>query len=70
MNNSELRKKVKWKRMNKKIAMVTRGGLMKGKSEERTHAIPRDKLESTDFEDIWRVGDYSDMNGEQNGEVV
>ena len=36
-------------------------------SEDGTHVIPRNKLESTDFEDIWWVGDYSDMNGEQNG---
>lgn len=36
-------------------------------SEDSTHVIPRNKLERTDFEDIWWVGDYSDLNGEQNG---
>lgn len=34
-------------------------------SDDATHIIPRNDIEDTDFEDIWWVGDYSDVN---NGE--
>lgn len=34
---------------------------------DETHIIPRNLLETTDFNDIWWVGDYSDLNGESNG---
>nr|DAP79964.1 MAG TPA: major tail protein [Caudoviricetes sp.] len=36
-------------------------------STDETHVKPRNTLEASDFGDIWWVGDYSDMNGENNG---
>ena len=35
--------------------------------QDATHIVPRNDLETTDFEDIWWIGDYSDKNGETNG---
>ena len=32
-----------------------------------THVIPRNDILKTDFQDIWWVGDYSDLNGDKNG---
>ena len=37
---------------------------------DATHLIPRDNLETTDFDDVWWVGDYSDKNGATNGGYV
>lgn len=37
---------------------------------DATHIKPRDVLRDTDFEDIWWVGDYSDMNGNSNGGYI
>ena len=34
---------------------------------DSTHIIPRKDLETTDFKDVWWVGDYSNINGEDNG---
>ena len=39
-------------------------------SGDATHLIPRDNLETTDFDDVWWVGDYSDKNGATNGGYV
>ena len=39
-------------------------------SGDATHLIPRDNLETTDFGDVWWVGDYSDKNGTKNGGYV
>lgn len=36
-------------------------------SVDETHVKPRNTLEANDFDEIWWVGDYSDMNGENNG---
>ncbi len=30
--------------------------------DDATHIIPRNEVEDSDFEDIWWVGDYSDVN--------
>lgn len=35
-----------------------------------THIVPRDELLTTDFEDIWWVGDYSDKNGAETGGFI
>lgn len=35
-----------------------------------TKITPRNDLLSTDFTDLWWVGDYSDMNGETNGGFI
>lgn len=37
---------------------------------DATHIKPRDVLRDTDFEDLWWVGDYSDMNGNSNGGYI
>lgn len=36
-------------------------------SEDETHVIPRNDVLTSDFKDIWWVGDYSDENGEDGG---
>ena len=36
-------------------------------SSDPTHIIPRNDLTADDFEDVWWIGDYSDMNGDKNG---
>lgn len=35
-------------------------------SNDVTHVVPRGSLESTDFSDVWVIGDYSDKNTGQN----
>ena len=35
-------------------------------AEDDTHIIPRNELDINDFEDIWWVGDYSDVNTGEN----
>lgn len=35
-------------------------------SEDATHIIPRNDILDTDFEDVWWVGDYSDVNTGDN----
>ena len=37
---------------------------------DTTKITPRNDLSSTDFGDIWLVGDYSDKNGETNGGFI
>lgn len=39
-------------------------------SSDTTKVTPRNDLASTDFEDIWWVGDYSDKNGATNGGYI
>lgn len=39
-------------------------------AEDPTKIVPRNELKASDFEDIWWVGDYSDMNGNANGGFV
>lgn len=36
-------------------------------SNDATHIIPRNDVLSGDFEDVWWVGDYSDINDDTNG---
>lgn len=36
-------------------------------ADDATHVIPRNDVLAADFVDLWWVGDYSDLNGEQNG---
>lgn len=35
-------------------------------SADTTHVIPRNDIETTDFTDVWWVGDYSDVNTGDN----
>ena len=35
-------------------------------SNDTTHVVPRGNLESTDFSDVWVIGDYSDKNTGNN----
>ncbi len=37
---------------------------------DATKITPRNYLKDSDFNDIWIVGDYSDMNGETNGGFI
>lgn len=39
-------------------------------TDDATHVIPRNDVLTTDFKDVWWVGDYSDLNGEENGGFV
>lgn len=40
-------------------------------TEDNTHVIPRKDLLTTDFKDVWWVGDYSDVNtGEDAGFIA
>ena len=39
-------------------------------SSDTTKVTPRNDLASTDFEDIWWIGDYSDKNGATNGGYI
>lgn len=34
------------------------------------HVVPRHDLASTDFDDLWWIGDYSDKNGATNGGYI
>ena len=36
-------------------------------TSDATHIVPRNDLADTDFSDIWWVGDYSNLNGSENG---
>ena len=37
---------------------------------DTTKITPRNGLKDSDFDDLWIVGDYSDMNGETNGGFI
>ena len=37
---------------------------------DSTKVVPRNDVLTTDFQDIWWVGDYSDKNGDTNGGYV
>lgn len=39
-------------------------------SKDTTHIVPRNDLAQTDFQDIWWVGDYSDVNDGSNAGFV
>ena len=39
-------------------------------SGDATHIVPRNDLTSTDFTDIWWIGDYSDVNTDGTGQSV
>lgn len=34
---------------------------------DETHVVPRVDLADTDFDDLWWIGDYSNLNGDVNG---
>lgn len=42
-------------------------GLIGAADASGNHVVPRNDLLKGDFTDIWWVGDYSDLNGEENG---
>lgn len=35
--------------------------------DDLTHIVPRKDLKTEDFSDVWWVGDYSNLNGEEKG---
>lgn len=70
-NTMELKKLESWEaKMSGTFAAVS-ANLAKrlvGAGDETTgHIVPRNDVATTDFQDIWWVGDYSDKNGETNG---
>ena len=42
-------------------------GAADANKSDATHIIPRNDILETDFQDIWWVGDYSNLNGDKNG---
>ena len=48
--------------------MLVGAGVIDG--TDTSKIVPRNDLETTDFSDIWWVGDYSDKNGETKGGFV
>ena len=36
-------------------------------STDATHIVPRNDIATSDFQTIWWIGDYSDLNGKSNG---
>lgn len=39
-------------------------------ASDSTHVIPRTELETTDFDDLWWIGDYSDKNVDGTGKTA
>jgi hypothetical protein len=39
-------------------------------SQDATKIVPRNDLATTDFSDLWWIGDYSDKNGNTNGGYI
>lgn len=39
-------------------------------TKDSTHVIPRNSVDSADFQELWWVGDYSSKNGEKNGGYI
>lgn len=37
---------------------------------DTTKIVPRNDVQTTDFQDLWWIGDYSDKNGDTNGGYV
>ena len=73
-NMLELKKLESWEaKMSGSFVTVTAGlvktliGAADADSQDATHIVPRNDIATTDFTDIWWIGDYSDKNGETNG---
>lgn len=77
-NTLELKKLTEWAvSMSGTFVTVTAGTAKKliGAADtdelDETHIIPRNDILTTDFEDIWWIGDYSDVNsGEKAGFIA
>lgn len=76
-NMLELKKLVSWEiTMGGTFVTVDAGsakelvGAADVDAEDETHIIPRNDLLTSDFTDLWWVGDYSDKNGATNGGYV
>lgn len=48
------------------IGMLIAAGTVTGTDGSQVHVVPRQELESTDFKDVWWIGDYSDKNTGNN----
>lgn len=73
-NTKELKRLDSWEvKMSGTFATVSASiaktlvGAADTKSNDPTHIIPRNEINSDDFSDIWWIGDYSDLNGAKNG---
>lgn len=76
-NTKELKKLDSWgAKMSGTFVTVTADlaktlvGAADADSSDATHIVPRNDVESGDFDEVWWVGDYSDKNGDQNGGFV
>lgn len=73
-NTLELKQITSWEAKMSGTFVVVSAGLAKTlvgaadiDSQDATHIVPRVDLDDSDFDDIWWVGDYSNLNGEVNG---
>lgn len=73
-NMMELKKLESWEaKMSGNFVNVTADlakilvGAADADSQDATHIIPRNDILTTDFTDLWWVGDYSDKNGATKG---
>lgn len=73
-NTKELKKLTEWEvKMSGSFATITKAlaGTLVGAADVSADKItPRNDLDLEDFEDIWWVGDYSDVNDEDNGGFI
>ena len=77
-NTKELKKLTSWDNISMSgtfvtvnpaaVAMLLAAGNVD--STDATKITPRNDLLTSDFQDIWFVGDYSDKNGETNGGFI
>lgn len=73
-NTKELKQITSWEAKLSGTFVVVSAGLAKAlvgaadiDSLDETHIVPRVDLAEEDFDDIWWVGDYSNLNGDVNG---
>lgn len=76
-NTKELKKLESWEaKMSGTFISVTAdtakllAGAADKASADATHVVPRKDIATTDFSDVWWVGDYSSDNGESTGGYI
>lgn len=73
-NTLELKRLTSWEAKMSGTFVVVSADLAKSligaadiDGQDETHIVPRNDLETTDFDDLWWIGDYSNLNGEVGG---
>ena len=73
-NTLELKRLTSWEAKMSGTFVVVSADLAKSligaadvDSLDETHIVPRNDLDTNDFDDIWWIGDYSNLNGDVNG---